>query len=151
MNRIVEQDILMVEEGVICHQVNCLGVMGAGLAKEVRKKWPKVFQEYRRTFLARGLYLGLAQMVEVGPRLWVVNVCGQYGFGHERRFTNYVALESGLRSALLFSRMERLQMFVPYGIGCGLAGGDWARVRQILYNISSEIIICKKPRSRLEK
>ena len=31
-------DILHTEADVICHQVNCKGVMGAGLAKQIRKK-----------------------------------------------------------------------------------------------------------------
>lgn len=30
------------EDTVICHQVNCCGVMGAGLAKQIRDKWPVV-------------------------------------------------------------------------------------------------------------
>lgn len=34
------------EDTVICHQVNCCGVMGAGLAKQIRDKWPVVFDEF---------------------------------------------------------------------------------------------------------
>ena len=32
----------------ICQQVNCRGVMGAGLAKQIRDKWPVVFDEYKK-------------------------------------------------------------------------------------------------------
>ena len=31
-------DILHTEADVICHQVNCKGVMGAGLAKQSKRK-----------------------------------------------------------------------------------------------------------------
>ena len=31
---------------IICHQVNCMGVMGAGLAKQVKKKCPDAFRRY---------------------------------------------------------------------------------------------------------
>lgn len=31
-------DILHTEADVICHQVNCKGVMGAGLAKQIRNQ-----------------------------------------------------------------------------------------------------------------
>lgn len=34
---IIEGDILAVSHGVICHQVNCKHVMGAGLAAAIRK------------------------------------------------------------------------------------------------------------------
>ena len=31
----------------ICHQVNCQGVMGSGIAKSIREKWPVVFEKYK--------------------------------------------------------------------------------------------------------
>ena len=31
----------------ICHQVNCQGIMGAGLAGQIRTHWPEVYEEYR--------------------------------------------------------------------------------------------------------
>ena len=31
---------------MICHQVNCMGVMGSGVAKQVKERYPKVFEEY---------------------------------------------------------------------------------------------------------
>ena len=33
---------------IICQQVNCMGVMGAGLAAQIRRKWPNVYNEYRK-------------------------------------------------------------------------------------------------------
>ena len=30
----------------ICQQVNCKGVMGAGLAMQIRSQWPVVYQRY---------------------------------------------------------------------------------------------------------
>ena len=34
---------------VICHQVNCQGVMGAGIAKQIRARWPEVYEDYKKT------------------------------------------------------------------------------------------------------
>lgn len=34
------------KEVYICQQVNCRGVMGAGLALKIRRKWPVVYQQY---------------------------------------------------------------------------------------------------------
>ena len=39
------------EDTIICHQVNCKGVMGAGLAKQIRDKWPVVFDEYKTAII----------------------------------------------------------------------------------------------------
>ena len=35
----IEGDLLDVEEGLICHQVNTCGVFNAGLAKQIRIKY----------------------------------------------------------------------------------------------------------------
>lgn len=38
MVKYIKGDILNVTEGIIVQQVNCKGVMGAGLAKQIRDK-----------------------------------------------------------------------------------------------------------------
>lgn len=48
MIKIVKGDILQASEDIIGHQVNCQGVMGAGLAKQIRNKYPHVYDEYRK-------------------------------------------------------------------------------------------------------
>lgn len=63
------------EDTVICHQVNCCGVMGAGLAKQIRDKWPVVFDEYKK--ICGADKLGNSQTVQVAPQLYVANLFGQ--------------------------------------------------------------------------
>lgn len=46
MLKVIEGDILTVTHGIIAHQCNCRGVMGAGLALQVRNKYSKVYSEY---------------------------------------------------------------------------------------------------------
>ena len=31
----------------ICHQVNCQGVMGSGIARQIRERWPRVYDGYK--------------------------------------------------------------------------------------------------------
>ena len=40
------EDIFTADETFICHQVNCKGVMGAGLAKQIADKYPLVKERY---------------------------------------------------------------------------------------------------------
>ena len=44
----IKRDIFKSGADLICHQVNCQGVMGSGIAKQVREKYPKVYKEYKR-------------------------------------------------------------------------------------------------------
>ena len=55
-------DILHTEADVICHQVNCKGVMGAGLAKQIRNQllseeqyrtYQEICREYGRANLGK--------------------------------------------------------------------------------------------------
>ena len=39
-------DILNSGATIICHQVNCMGVMGSGLALQIKNKFPEVFGDY---------------------------------------------------------------------------------------------------------
>ena len=48
MPNIIYDDITKSNADYICHQVNCQGVMGSGVAKAIRDKWPQVYEEYKR-------------------------------------------------------------------------------------------------------
>ena len=41
-----EGNLLDAQTDVIAHQVNCQGVMGSGVAKQIRDKWPRVYDSY---------------------------------------------------------------------------------------------------------
>lgn len=47
MIKSIKGNILNVTEGIIVQQVNCHGIMGAGLAKQIRDKWPSAYDSYQ--------------------------------------------------------------------------------------------------------
>ena len=36
---------------IICHQTNCKGVMGAGIAFQIKRTYPEVFKKYKDCLL----------------------------------------------------------------------------------------------------
>ena len=148
---IIEKDILTVTKGVIAHQVNCKGVMGAGLAKKIADKWPMVKEEYLELCSnppSPQLFLGWQQLIKVETGLYVSSVFGQFGYGRDRCHTNYLALIKGLKKAKDNAgkmMASPLPLYVPYGIGCGLAGGNWHVVRELIEQELPDAIICKPP------
>ena len=60
-----------------------MGVMGAGLAAQIRRKWPNVYNEYRKRCTKD--MLGTYHMVKVEPHLYVANIFGQLSYGTEKR------------------------------------------------------------------
>ena len=74
-------------EVIVCHQVNCRGVMGAGLAKQIRNLFPMLFAEYQNQ-CARSSpeeLLGKTFYYDVnnhGYNYTIANIYGQVNYGH---------------------------------------------------------------------
>jgi len=142
---VIECDILTVPEGIIVHQTNALGYMGAGLALKVRQKWPQVYQSYRDSPPA----LGRVQLIRVASGLWVCNLCGQASIGRKRQHTSYDAIQRGLQhlANLVFadSELNVVNVYIPFGMGAGLGGGDWRIIERTIAQEFPTAILCKLP------
>ena len=120
--------------------------MGAGLARQIRDKWPVVFDEYVK--VCNPEKLGDFQVVQVAPQLYVANLFGQLSFGRDKRQTNYAALGTALFRAM--KEHPDATFRVPYGLGCGLAGGNWVTVLNLIeeaanaWNVNVEIWVLPK-------
>lgn len=151
----INEDILKIKEGVICHQVNCMGASG-GLAGAIFRKYPEAQSEYKKTvqsFIDDWLPLGTVNLVEVTNKLCVANMFAQYDYGTDSRKTEYGTLRMCFRdliSAIMWRKDKKHlhNIYIPHGIGCGLGGGDWDIVKNIIkYEFSDwsfDIKICKK-------
>lgn len=139
MITIVNGNLLEATEDIICHQVNCQGVMGSGIAAQIRKKWPNVYTDYK-LYVERyqNLYkspLGTMQIVPLPNKQIVCNIFGQDNYGRDKRCTSYDALYEALCSLDIYASTNNLTIAMPYGIGCGLGGGDWRIVREIISSV----------------
>jgi O-acetyl-ADP-ribose deacetylase (regulator of RNase III) len=139
--RIIEKDIMTVTSGVICQQVNCRKVMNAGLGRQIRRKWPQVYRAYMRT----EPFLGRIHITKIATDLRVCNIYGQANYGHGRQYTAYVALDDAFRK-IAETYAPDYDIYIPEGLGCGLAGGDWKIVSRIIELWLPDAIICRRPR-----
>lgn len=149
------KDILTVQKGIICHQVNCMGKMSSGLAKSIAEKFPNVEKEYKDYVLGIKqtrpelliFLLGRVQFVKINDSLFVANLFGQFRYGTDSQKTEYYALTRCLKKVNKKSCEINLPVYIPFNIGCGLAGGDWKIVEQIIHTIfknNPNYNICKK-------
>jgi O-acetyl-ADP-ribose deacetylase (regulator of RNase III) len=128
MIKIVEGNILDAPEEIIGHQVNCQGVMGAGLASQLRSKYPTLFPRYKEFVNGlpdKELLLGCTQVIKVDNYKYIANLFGQLKYGRGRLYTHYASLDYSLKLLKEKAKIHKLTVALPYGIGCGLAGGDW--------------------------
>jgi O-acetyl-ADP-ribose deacetylase (regulator of RNase III) len=142
---IINQDLLEVPIGIIAHQCNSKGVMGAGLASQIKKKWYNVYSEYRSAYEITGLPLGSVLLVRANDNVYVANIIAQESYGRDRStvYTDYEALKQGLVICNKYSELLGIPLYVPYRIGCGLAGGDWELVIKIIRSVAPNAVICK--------
>lgn len=140
----VSGDLLKIDADIIAQQVNGRGVMGAGLALALRKQYPCLYPKYREFVQTwRGDTLARCQIVQVAPGKMVANLFGQDGIRRNlqdtTRYTDYAALkESLLRLFRTMHVMHFKTLAIPYGLGCGLAGGDWGVVSGIIEDAASQ-------------
>lgn len=151
--KIIEQDILSVKSGIICHQVNCQGVMGTGIALSIKQKWLEVYKQYRdKLLMPRYKNLGRAQIISIGQNLYCCNLFGQFDFGRDYRRTEYGSiytalktLQSYLKKSEKFQEYEAnyLPLYFPYKMSCNNAGGDWNLIMEMLDELFPDCNICK--------
>lgn len=118
---------------IICHQTNCKGVMGAGIALQIRNTYPNVYQLYKQYCAKYGSgLLGKTLFVNCNDGKIVANLFGQDGYGRGFCQTDYAALEKAIASVEKIATKGKKSVGFPYKIGCDLAGGDWSIVKNII-------------------
>lgn len=118
---------------IICHQTNCRGVMGAGIALQIKNIYPGVFRKYKKYCdLYRSELLGKVLFVNCDDGKTVANLFGQDSYGRGFCQTDYAALEKAISSVCNIATKTKKSVGFPYKIGCDLAGGDWNIVSKII-------------------
>jgi len=151
---IINKDITTVESGIIVHQVNCQGVMGGGVAKAIREKWPQVYEKYRKRFSdnyysSGSDFLASIDICHINDNLYIVNLYGQNLFKSNTtdkiRFTSYAAWEEALPELKDYIVRDNLpkQIYFPYLVGCGLGGGDWRIISAMIEEYFPDATFCK--------
>lgn len=140
MIKIIKGDLLSVERGIIGHQVNCQGKMNSGVAKQIREKYPKVYEWYMDFFKEHTIgedirkdLLGRVNGVKVGKSLFVANMFGQLNYGYDgKQYTDPEALFKCFKTVRGVSEEYGLPVYLPYMIGCYRGGADWKVVEDYL-------------------
>ena len=136
--KIVDGDILKAKEDIICHQVNCMGAMGSGIAKQIRNKYPEVYKKYSSycdKHEDSSQMLGITQFIKCHDGKVIANMFGQLHYGTHKQQTDYIALRKCFE--YLWMRIEETKesVAIPFNIGCGLAGGSWETVYKIIEEV----------------
>jgi O-acetyl-ADP-ribose deacetylase (regulator of RNase III) len=142
MIKTIVDDLLEVKSGAIIHGCNCIGVMGAGVALAVRKKYPHAYSAYvdhcndsRKLAGVAHALLGTNHYVQLTPELCLINAFTQLVPGVHSRMVNYDAVVTCFEDAqkYLKDRSAVMPQIISFPkIGAGLAGGRWEIISSII-------------------
>jgi hypothetical protein len=119
--------------------------MGSGIAKQIRERWPEVFNAYVKTHKYHIKFgfptedmLGYVEPIHIddGDReRYVVNMYSQHSYGYNaQRYTSYDAFACCLHKISAFVHKDKTIGF-PKNIGCGLGGGNWKVISALIEEI----------------
>jgi len=132
MLKFVEGDFFNYEADIRINTVNCVGVMGAGVALLFKNKFPEMFKDYSNA-CSKGI-------VKAGePHVWVENdmfskltIINFPTKLHWRNPSKYEYIEKGLVWLKKYlSDKEKSTITIP-ALGCGHGGLDWAIVKDMI-------------------
>ena len=97
--------------------------------------------------------MGDTQFVKIAEGGYICNLAGQENYGREKVQTDIEAVKIGLESVRNFAIKNKLQIYIPFGLGSGNAGGrtssermqTWRKVQQAIADVCPEAIIIFKP------
>lgn len=134
----INGDLLKTDYNILCHQVNPFGIMGAGIAYQIKSMYPAVFEQYKnlcRCNMDPGELLGVVQLVKVKNTQYIANIFSQNGLGRFKNLTNYTELELALSKIKGIAKERNLSVALPRKMGCDLAGGNWDLVYDIIERV----------------
>jgi O-acetyl-ADP-ribose deacetylase (regulator of RNase III) len=135
MINIKDGDLLSSDCDVICHQVNARGVMGAGIAKQIRNRFPFAYVDYMKLYQQGKLTLGTTILSTRLGYPVIAHLVAQDNYGRNGKYTNNRAFRNCLNdliNKLPYTGIEYPKIGFPFGIGCGLGGGKWNEILPLI-------------------
>lgn len=139
MMQFTQGDILKADVDAIVNTVNCVGVMGRGIALQFKKAWPDNFKAYKAACDAGEVQPGSMFVFDVGqltsPR-YIVNFPTKR---HWRGASRMEDIEIGLEALATWIQENNIQSIAIPPLGAGLGGLDWLEVKAKIETVLSPL------------
>jgi len=137
MIRFVRGNLFDSKVQTLVNAVNCVGVMGKGIAKEFRERWPHMFKAYQAACRSGDVRIGRPFLWREGSRP-ILNVPTKE---HWREPSRYEFVEAGLKAIRDNAREWGLTSMALPALGCGLGGLEWEKVRLLIVEYLGDLPI----------
>jgi O-acetyl-ADP-ribose deacetylase (regulator of RNase III)/uncharacterized protein YwgA len=125
-------DLLKADAEALVNTVNCVGVMGRGVALQFKKKFPKNYAQYKKACDAQEVTIGKMLIFPLGtlsnPRFIINFPTKEHWRGHSQ--LSYI--EDGLEALVAEVKAHDIRSVAIPPLGCGLGGLEWNEVRPLI-------------------
>lgn len=135
-------NLLNASEDMIIHGCNDQGVMGSGVARAIRNKWPECYKTYHDYFRQNGLTLGEIVWYFSDSNKIIGNAITQHNYGRDgNRYVDYDAIGVCFEHIYQMANEYNIKSIAIPAIGAGLGGGDWNKIKDIILSKMSDISV----------
>ena len=135
----VSGNLLEADADALVNTVNCVGVMGKGIALQFKQAYPDNYKVYRRACDRKELEPGKMLVVETGrfasPR-YIINFPTKR---HWRGNSQLEDVDSGLHALVAEIESRGIMSVAIPALGCGNGGLEWSLVRTRIEEAMSQL------------
>lgn len=136
--KILVGDILQSKAQTLINTVNCVGVMGKGIAQEFKNRFPEMFDDYAERCERKEVKPGVPYLYKTLLPPQIINFPTK---NHWKSVSRIADIERGLQ--LLLSRYKEwgiTSLAIP-PLGCGNGQLEWKAVGPLIYRYASQMDI----------
>jgi len=128
-------DLFASQAQTLVNAVNCIGVMGKGVALEFKKRWPAMFEDYQRRCALKQVRLGEPYLYRDAAGASIVNFPTK---GHWRSPSRVADIAGGLDYLVAHAEGWGVRSLALPPLGCGNGGLDWSVVGPLILSLSGK-------------
>jgi O-acetyl-ADP-ribose deacetylase (regulator of RNase III) len=136
--KIVKGDLFYSDKQTLVNTVNCKGVMGAGIAKTFKSRFPNMFNEYKELCRNKELTPGKLHLWKNSNNKWVLNFPTK---DHWKKPSKKIWIEEGMQYLINNYKDWGIKSIAFPALGCSLGGLSWVEVKDIMINYLSQLDI----------
>ena len=125
-------DILKEDTEAIINTVNCVGVMGRGIALQFKKVFPNNFKAYAAACKKEEVQPGRMFVYETGQLTYPRYIINFPTKRHWRGKSRVKDLKTGLKALVKVIRQYNIHSIAMPPLGSGLGGLDWTEVKPLI-------------------
>jgi O-acetyl-ADP-ribose deacetylase (regulator of RNase III)/uncharacterized protein YwgA len=136
--KVLVGDILQSKVQTLINTVNCVGIMGKGIALEFKKRFPEMFQDYVERCERREVKPGVPYLYKTLFPPQIVNFPTK---DHWKSVSRIADIERGLQLLLSHYKGWGITSLAIPPLGCGNGQLEWTTVGPLIYRYASQIEI----------